>query len=139
VVDDVNQMESVLLNNGFGVGELFKSINPNGQHSEPYWRAEFPAAYQWLFAGLTYSSTSEQAGPKLKIYPNPTDSLLYVENLADLSRMTYQVFAVNGRLVMKGRIEVGQPLDVARLAAGAYTLQIFSKKKQVASGQFIMK
>lgn len=139
VVDDVNQMESVLLNNGFGAGELFKSINPNGQHSEPYWRAEFPDAYKWLFAGLNLTSANEQASTKLKIYPNPTDSLLFLENLADLPRMSYQVFAINGRLVKKGKLEAGQPLDVSALGSGAYSLQIFSKKKQVAVGQFLVK
>jgi hypothetical protein len=139
VVDDVNQMETVLLNNGFGAGELYKSINPNGEHSEPYWRAEFPDAYKWLFAGLNYSPTVEQAGSKLKIYPNPTDSLLFVEDLPDLPKMTYQIFGVNGQLIKKGKIEAGQSLDVSKLNTGTYSLQIFSKRKQVAVGQFLVK
>jgi len=139
VVADVNQMEAVLLNNGFGTGELFKAFHQDGQHSEWYWKREFPAAYQWLFSGLNYSATNEPGIAKLKLYPNPTDSALFVENLPDLPKLTYQVYAIGGQLVKKGKLEAGQSLDVSRLPAGSYLLQVFSKKKQVANGQFLVK
>lgn len=139
VVAAMNQMESVLLNNGFGVGELYKSVNPSGQHSEPYWREEFPEAYKWLFAGLNFSSSNETAGSPFKIYPNPTDSVLYLENLPSSTKLNYQIFTSNGKMAMRGKIVEGQSLDVSKLAAGSYVLQVFSKKKQVAVGQFIVK
>lgn len=139
VVADVNLMENVLLGNSFGIGELYKSFSPNGTHSEPFWRAEFPDAYIWLFGGLNISASSETAKGKLKLYPNPADSSLFIENLPNLPRLTYQVFTVGGQLMKKGRFEPNQSIDVSRLSAGTYILQVFSKKKQVASGQFLVK
>ena len=139
VVADVNQMESVLLNNGFGNGELFKSISPNGTHSEPFWRAEFPDAYKWLFGGLNISKVNEVANQPLRFHPNPTDTSLFVENLPDLPKLSYRIFRLDGKLAKKGKLEAGQPLDVSKLGVGSYVLQVFAKQIQVASGQFLVK
>ncbi len=138
VVSDVNQMEDVLLNNGFGTGELFKSINPNGEHSEPYWNAEFPAAYQWLFAGLDFTATNDTKPLPFKIYPNPADTVIYLENLPSQTKLSYRIFTSDGRLVKKGKLD-GSSINVERLPAGSYVLSVFSKKQQVAAGKFLVK
>ncbi len=138
VVDDVNQMEDVLLGNSFEVGELYKSISPNGTHSEPFWRAEFPDAYKWLFAGLDYSATNESSNQSIRFYPNPVDTSLFVDNLPDLPKLSYRIFSINGKQVKKGKLDTGQEIDVSKLSAGSYVLQVFAKQKQVASGQFIV-
>ncbi|MBK8567234.1 MAG: T9SS type A sorting domain-containing protein [Saprospiraceae bacterium] len=138
VVADVEQMEDVLLGNGFGVGELFKSINPNGEHSESYWREEFPTAYKWLFAGLDYSATGNTSQQPFRVYPNPVDSILYFENLPDLPKLTYRIVAMNGRTAQKGKL-TGKSLSVDRLTAGNYVLSIFSNKKQFASTKVVVK
>lgn len=138
VVADVNQMETVLLGNGFGVGELYKSFNPNGEHSEPFWREEFPAAYQWLFVGLNYTSTYDTQPQVFSIYPNPADSVIYFDNLPNQPRLSYRILTIDGRLVKKGRLE-GNSIDVQWLPAGGYVLNILSKKQQVAGGKFLVK
>jgi predicted alpha/beta superfamily hydrolase len=138
VVSDVNNMENVLLNNDFGVGELFKSINPNGDHSEPFWNAEFPAAYQWLFAGLDFTATNDTKPQPFKIYPNPADSVIYMENLPSQNKLSYRIFTSEGRLVKKGRLE-SSSINVERLPAGSYVLTVFSKRQQVAVGKFLVK
>jgi predicted alpha/beta superfamily hydrolase len=139
VVADVNQMENVLLGNGFGVGELYKSFSPNGTHSEPFWRAEFPDAYKWLFAGLDFSATNETSSQRLRFYPNPADTSLFVENLPELTKLSYRIFSINGKLVKKGKLEAGQPIDVSKLNSGSYVLQVFAKQKPLVSGQFQIK
>jgi predicted alpha/beta superfamily hydrolase len=138
VVSDVNNMENVLLNNDFGVEELFKSINPNGDHSEPFWNAEFPAAYQWLFAGLDFTATNDTKPQPFKIYPNPADSVIYMENLPSQNKLSYRIFTSEGRLVKKGRLE-SSSINVERLPAGSYVLTVFSKRQQVAVGKFLVK
>lgn len=139
VVDDVNQMETVLLNNGFGVGELYKALHQDGEHSEWYWAREFAAAYEWLFAGLNFSATTESNTKALKFFPNPADTSLFVENLPNLPKLTYRIYAASGQLLKKGKFDAGQSIDVSRLAAGSYVLQVLSKQKPVASGQFLVK
>ncbi len=138
VVADVEQMEEVLLGNNFGVGELYKSINPYGTHSEPYWREEFPAAYKWLFAGLSYSATGNADPQAFRVYPNPVDSILYLENLPDLAKPTYRMVAMNGRTVLKGRLTSNR-ITVDGLAAGNYVLNLFSNKKLVATTKVVVK
>ncbi len=139
VVADVNQMETVLLNNGFGSQELNKVFHADGEHSEWYWAREFPAAYQWLFGGLDFTAVNEGSQPKLRLYPNPADTALFMENLPNLPKLTYRMYSTDGRLVKKGKLEIGQSLDVSKLTSGSYALQIFSKKAQVSSEQFLVK
>lgn len=139
VVNDVNQMEGVLLNNGFTSSELQKVFHQDGAHSEWYWKREFPAAYEWLFGGLNISTTSETSSQAIKLYPNPADSLLFIENLPNLNRLAYRIFTIGGKQVKKGKLEAGQPLDIGHLETGSYVLQVFAKQKQVASGQFFVK
>ena len=44
-------MNNLLVEEGFGEGELFVRTHADGQHSEWYWAREFPGALQWLFSG----------------------------------------------------------------------------------------
>ncbi|MCF8243689.1 MAG: T9SS type A sorting domain-containing protein [Saprospiraceae bacterium] len=139
VVNDVNHMETVLLNNGFGVGELYKSFHQDGEHSEWFWEREFPAAYQWLFGDLSISSTNNASNQSLRFYPNPADTSIFIENLPDFPKLSYRIFNLEGKLVKKGKLQTGEPLDVSKLPASSYVLQVFAKQKQVASGQFLVK
>jgi hypothetical protein len=139
VVNDVNQMEGVLLNNGFDASELQKAFHQDGAHSEWYWKREFPAAYEWLFGGLNISAAGETSSQAIKLYPNPADSILFIENLPNLNRLDYRIFTIGGKQVKKGKLEAGQPLDISHLETGSYVLQVFAKQKQVASGQFFVK
>ncbi|HEU4558110.1 MAG TPA: alpha/beta hydrolase-fold protein, partial [Longimicrobium sp.] len=52
VVDDQQRMVDTLAAAGWRVGtDLHAAAPDDGQHSEWFWRREFPAAYRWLFAG----------------------------------------------------------------------------------------
>ena len=138
VVADVNQMESVLLNNGFSNQELKKVFHADGQHSEWYWAREFPAAYLWLFGDTEFpSGTTAGALNGVKIYPNPADSVIFVENLPSQKRLTWQISSPDGRLFGKGKLEGGS-LDVSRLPQGVYVLDIFSKKQFIFSQKIII-
>ena len=48
-VADQRQMIDTLRAAGFTAAELQAVIQPEGTHSEGFWRREFPAAYKWLF------------------------------------------------------------------------------------------
>ncbi|MBI5914060.1 MAG: T9SS type A sorting domain-containing protein [Bacteroidetes bacterium] len=138
VVDDVNHMESVMLNNGFDSQELMKVFHADGEHSEWYWAREFPAAYEWLFGGLDLSAASQTSRGKLRLYPNPTDSVLFFENLPPLRKPTYRISAIDGRLAQKGKLE-GTSINVGKLPAGAYVLTVFSKRKPVIAEKILVK
>jgi len=138
VVADVNQMESALLNNGFENWELNKAFHADGQHSEWYWAREFAWAYQWLFAGLDFTDAKEVNVNRLKLYPNPADSLLNLEGLPELRRLTYHIVGMDGKLYGKGRLNSTQ-IKVRDLPSGTYLLQIISKKETVFSEKFVVR
>lgn len=50
VVNAIVRMNDLLVEQGFGMGELFVRTHQDGQHSEWYWAREFPGAIQWLFS-----------------------------------------------------------------------------------------
>lgn len=133
VVADVNQMESVLLNNDFGEQELKKVFHADGQHSEWYWAREFPAAYLWLFAGTVFpDATGEESAKSVRIYPNPVDTMLHIEGLPDGRRLSWQIYSQDGRLLRKGKFN-GKTLDLSKLPQGAYVFRILSKKQSLFS------
>lgn len=138
LAENVNQMETVLLNNGFESQELKKLLHSDGQHSEWYWAREFPAAYQWLFAGLNFTAASETASGKFRVFPNPADSLLFLEGLPELRRPAYHIAGLDGKQFAKGRLN-GNSVNVANLPAGAYVLTITSKKEVVFTQKFVVR
>ncbi|PWA05082.1 alpha/beta hydrolase [Flavobacterium psychrotolerans] len=50
IVSDINSVESNLIAKGVINSNVFTKIDSYGTHTESYWRGEFKAAYQWLFA-----------------------------------------------------------------------------------------
>jgi predicted alpha/beta superfamily hydrolase len=137
VVEDVNQMEGLLSGNGFGTDEVKKVFHADGEHSEWYWAREFPAAYQWLFGGLNLTAASEKEAGNIRIYPNPTDSVIYVTNTEDLKRPAYRIYSIDGQLLMKGRLQEIF-INLGTLPSGPYVLQIFSKHKLVFKDKVIV-
>ena len=138
VVNDVNQMVTLLLSNGFGTDEVKKLFHADGQHSEWYWAREFPLAYQWLFGSLDLNAASAIEAENIRIYPNPTDSVIYVTNTEDLRRPSYRIYSMDGKLLMKGKMQEIF-INLGRLPSGPYMLQILSKRKPVFSEKVIVK
>lgn len=62
----------------------------------------------------------------LKIFPNPTSSILAIET--ELTNAQYQVFDIYGRLVSTGKIDNNQ-INVSTLVSGIYLLQVDSGEK----------
>ncbi len=46
----VNEMHKLLRQKAFNANEIKIVVKEDGQHSEWFWKREFPAAYQWLFS-----------------------------------------------------------------------------------------
>lgn len=128
VVDDVNQMEDVLFNNGFTNAEFNKAFHTDGQHSEWYWAREFPWAYLWLFDGIDLTSVSEQTEKNIRLYPNPADNLIHLDNLPDLKRPFVRLYSAAGKLKYKERLN-GNSIDVSGLEPGVYFLEITARHK----------
>ncbi|SHI88072.1 Por secretion system C-terminal sorting domain-containing protein [Hymenobacter daecheongensis DSM 21074] len=115
-----------------GVPAANLSYNPrtDGQHAEWFWKREFAAAYQWLYApaGPTATKGSRPA-LAFSAYPNPAKNALTVQLPATVKEARLEVLDSAGRGVLKSKVYAGQTVDVSRLAKGTYFLRLTAGKQ----------
>lgn len=130
---DQRRMVDTLAAAGFQIGaEVDSTIKADGQHAEWFWRREFGAAYQWLFAGVGPLSTAPavEAAPAFELFPNPGDSALgeltvAMAESAGAARTPVEVLDAAGRVVARARLRRGRAtLDVRGVAPGTYTVRV---------------
>lgn len=139
VVDDLNAMHNTLSNAGFEDEELFLLTHNDGQHSEWYWAREFPDAYEWLFSNSTATSTAEESpGMRVRISPNPADSVLHLELPAGLIQPMLQIYAFDGRLIQPPTLIQGNQVNVSYLKPGTYILNILSEGRILNSQKVVI-
>lgn len=78
------------------------------------------------------ASIEELSIEKLTIYPNPTSSVIKVDNFENAS---YKIFNLNGEVVKDGAIKANS-IEIEALKNGSYFLHIFDGNK-VYSSQFV--
>ncbi|RYU82468.1 alpha/beta hydrolase-fold protein [Hymenobacter persicinus] len=114
-----------------GVPAQNLSFNPraDGQHAEWFWKREFAAAYQWLYAPA--APTSAKGGTlalAFSAYPNPAKNALTVQLPEAVKDAKLEVLDSTGRVQLKSKVRAGQVVDVSRLAKGAYFLRLTAGK-----------
>ncbi|WP_375433623.1 alpha/beta hydrolase [uncultured Hymenobacter sp.] len=113
-----------------GVPSTNLSFNPrpDGQHSEWFWRREFPAAYMWLKVPvrskekenpLPFSAYLSAAGTELVVH------LRYGQVQAKL-----EIKDSKGNTRLQQRVQLGRQVDVRQLPKGRYTLWLTTKHQQ---------
>lgn len=60
------------------------------------------------------------------VYPNPVSNLLFIE--CDRDMLKYNIFDVNGNVVLKGSVKGKQTIDLSALNPGIYFLQAAGMK-----------
>ena len=58
-----------------------------------------------------------------KVYPNPVHDMLYISGNNSTS-YPYTLFSVDGRLLLNGEVQNGDPVNVSELPSGFYILKI---------------
>ena len=138
MVADLNRMYNSLQSVGFQNTELQLITHPDGQHSEWYWAREFPAAYQWLFANAFPTTTEEPVNFRIRISPNPADSLLQFRLPSDIGDVEFELFDMKGQGVLPRQQLNGQPINVQGLPAGIYLGTLYSKGQPLESQRIII-
>lgn len=119
MVPDLNTVRNNLQAKGLSATNSFTKINPTGTHSESFWRTEFGALYQWLFANETLSLRSN-------ILMSPTiiqtvSGELLAERLP--SATNFDIVNMAGMLVAKLTINNGVSQLPEQLSKGIYILK----------------
>lgn len=139
MASDLYNMHSTLQNEGFGQSELKITVHPDGAHSEWYWSREFPAAYQWLFAGAGPTSSSEPEQPAFRLTPNPADSVLFLESVSTtLIDPRLLVYTMDGKMVQPPTYLSGQSWDTTILRPGVYLFHVYDGGKLLGSQQVVI-
>lgn len=76
---------------------------------------------------------------ELLAYPNPVTSLLYLEvRNANFEAMHYQLFDMNGRLLLKGRITgASTTIQMEKYPMDLYLLKVFDHHKEVKTFKIV--
>jgi len=139
VVDAIQDMRNTLLAAGFSNDEIIVDTDADGQHSEWYWKREFPDAYLWLCAVLSTATENIPSQIEIMLYPNPADSVIHIHLGETLNNGSYQLYTANGQL-LRNRSFTNQHtyITTANLPRGIYFLKIFENGMQVGVKKFIL-
>lgn len=82
-----------------------------------------------LFSGATSVETIES--DHIRIYPNPATSFLRISS--DLnSDSRYQIFSIDGRLLMSGVCKQEETINISRLPKGLYLIKVDGKTFKIS-------
>lgn len=124
MVPNMNNISTRLLNRGLPAASLVSKVDADGAHSEWYWRREFAAAYQWLFANITTSvSNRTPAAATVTVVPNPATHTVQLVRHPARPGDVITLRTVQGTTLRRWKGVGQQPLYVGDLPAGIYLLQ----------------
>ena len=92
-----------------------------------------------IFQGYTAINENKTNNEKVKFYPNPVITDLFVENVSD-KNSKYEIFNMVGNVVLNGNLAAinKQKIDVSELKQGFYIVKIFNFEKIIVQ-KFVKK
>ncbi len=124
VTQDMQAVASAMTTAGFAASEKYFLTPSDGQHSEWFWKREFPAAYLWLFAGAV-TATGEATGDKdLQIFPNPAGSSIRISGVDAQDKLKLQIVGNDGKLWRDTSVVGNEPIPTGDLPAGFYVVRV---------------
>ena len=72
---------------------------------------------------------------QIKIFPNPVENYLLIENLPSTKLLTYRVLNLQGQIVQNGTASKSN--DLSTIKKGIYLLQLIYEEKQISTHTFI--
>ena len=125
MVPNMNTVKNNLVSKGVQSTNTFTKVDSYGTHSENYWRGEFSAAYQWLFAEETLNISQNNITLKIIQVQNK----LFVEGLENnQSGIIYSILGQNqGEIIL----ENGYNDLPDSLSKGIYILKLGTKSIKI--------
>lgn len=127
VKQDMQEVADAMLDAGFSSDEIAFKVPADGQHSEWFWRREFPAAYKWLFGGLvsdTGEADADDTPAPLEVYPNPASDWIRVSGPEEGQPIQVQIVAMDGSLKHDETTQPGAAIRTGDLPPGFYALRV---------------
>jgi len=131
LIQDMNAMVTTLNNAGFEESEIKMVTHQDGQHSEWYWRREFPNAYLWLFNRNLLSVTPFSVNDGIEIYPNPFYDSITIKHDNILEDTRVEIYNTNGKLEYSGVIPHSGKISLSNLEKGSYLLKLIKNNETI--------
>lgn len=124
--------------NGFSAGTLIKSTDngntwtQTGTSAQSYYDLVFLNDTLGFTCGtggsiLRYGSSPvgmiENSNLKIEIYPNPSNSILYIQNNSSNEILSYTIYDNTSRIVLQGR-NINSFIDISSFSNGIYFIEI---------------
>ena len=119
MVSNMNLVKSNLISEGVLPANTFTLVDPLGTHSETFWRGKFAAAYQWLFAQTSLSTTKNDSD-NLEI-KQLADGKIYIKGLK--KETTFTIYSTLGQRFGAMELRNGENVMPSNLASGYYLLK----------------
>ncbi len=137
VEQDILKVGNAMLSAGFAPQDIILSVVADGEHSEWFWRREFPAAYKWLFAGATPKVKKRQViGFGLKLEPDTAAGSVRVAGITAKERIDVRIVGADGKLWRSGK-QRGGVIPTAGLPQGEYSLLVKRRGGEWEMGEII--
>ncbi len=133
-IADMNTMYNALLNAGMKTEQIYKENHVDGQHSEWYWRREFPKMYKWLFEKKTVSQTNDVQGTQFSAYQQ--GNLLILNDDKAYSNDNILIYDINGKLIMQKPFVSSLDLGSLNLNTGIYFVRMGNKSTKFHWAQY---
>lgn len=124
MVSDMQHVYNTLLTCGFNASELDFVTKTDGQHSEWFWSREYPAAYEWLFAGTgTTIENTDVSDPKVKVNYNNQLQQLYVLSNGNKPYIV-NIYNITGQEIFNKKCSGNFNISTNIFSKGLYLLHI---------------
>ena len=124
VTQDMQAVANAMTTAGFNANEKTFLTPSDGQHAEWFWKREFPAAYQWVFAGAVSATGEASSDSDLQIFPNPAGSWVRITGLKAPQKASIQVVGNDGKVWRNATVTDNAPFWTGDLPAGFYVVRV---------------
>ncbi|OYT11914.1 MAG: hypothetical protein B6I18_02395 [Bacteroidetes bacterium 4572_112] len=137
MIPKLSQMKSTLLNAGFTNSEIKYVTHSDGQHSEWYWRREFPNAYIWLFNPLISSISKANKEDVISVFPNPFTDFINIDNKNISPDSIIKIYNIEGSLILTQKLNANGKINLKSLSKGVYIIKMTDADKNTLSRKII--
>lgn len=137
VQTDITKVGNALLSVGFTPQDIFFKVAPDGEHSEWFWRREFGAAYQWLFAGAVPKSKAATRSVRfdLNVKPDTAGMFVHIADIKPREKYQLKIVGADGKVLRDVKMRGGQPIPTGDLPKGGYSIWVKRKRSDWAIGK----
>lgn len=137
VTSDMQAVAAAMITAGFSSDEQKLVTKSDGEHSEWFWKREFPDAYEWLFAGAVSSASDLPLPKEITAFPNPAGEYLQLKGLDQNENIQVRIFGLDGKVWSDTTLHPATRLDIHTLPAGVFCVVVKNEKGEAWHTRFV--